>query len=381
MEIRFCSKMNDSTETKLTTRKHHVNSAKGSKRKTRNRSPKIIDLNVECLVKIFDYLDLQSLFNVAVASEWLRSAAGEVHQRKFGMKKVHINADKSNALENWLNCVRIQGLQTSLQYLRCFGPSILSLTIDYTASWSSQRHDHVHHYINKYCAKSLVGIVFWHMPPIAITQFADPFAKVLNAVVWNGDLGGQLPSFVEWFPNLKSLYIDDVRVNDGFSRASFQQLQHLCISLNDENGFKTTQMTCLLRFNRQLRHLQILSGDQQLQMTTLLKMTECNPFISELSVMTNAHYSNGNAAMPMNPAHVQRFATEHPLLVRVNLRHLQFSTDDVLLMIRQIKTLRTFNFQMEQFLTFMHLQLKLNNKWTAQSFGWCPTYVQLQRNR
>lgn len=49
---------------------------------------KITDLNDDCLVKCFKYLDLISLFKVSVASKWLRPAANDVYNRKFGSNKV-----------------------------------------------------------------------------------------------------------------------------------------------------------------------------------------------------------------------------------------------------------------------------------------------------
>lgn len=53
---------------------------------------KIIDLKNDCLAKIFGYLNLQSLFNVARANEWLRPAAASVYDRKYGDIKISINS-------------------------------------------------------------------------------------------------------------------------------------------------------------------------------------------------------------------------------------------------------------------------------------------------
>lgn len=89
---------------------------------------KIIDLNDDCLVKIFGRLDIQSLFSVAVANEWLRPAAGEVYKRKFGAKKVRISECDDYQLRACANApmlnpetIAVCGLMTSLQFLRCFG--------------------------------------------------------------------------------------------------------------------------------------------------------------------------------------------------------------------------------------------------------------------
>lgn len=89
---------------------------------------KIIGLNDDCLVKVFDYLSLLELFNVAIANEWLRPAAAAVYKRRFGGYPVTINKCcdvrgfipptspyKSN------DRIDIFGLKMCLRYLRCFG--------------------------------------------------------------------------------------------------------------------------------------------------------------------------------------------------------------------------------------------------------------------
>lgn len=359
-------------------RKRHHNIDGKSKRKDHHHPEKIIDINDACLVKIFEYLDNQSLFNVAIAHDRLRPLAHEVYQQKFSYKKVHLTVNNSNGtLKNWLNCVRVQGFRACLQYLRCFGSSIASLTIDYSASDSqSTRYEHIHRYINKYCVNNLFGIVFWHMPSISIDNFVQPFVNVVRVIVWQCDLGDQLPSFVEWFPNLQTLYIDDVRVTRGSCRASFQHLEHLCFSLNDQTGFNTTQALHLLRSNRQLRNIEVQCSAQIPPVSTLLNMIQRNPFITMLNVM-----SNGNSTVTISSAQVQQFVNEHPLLVQVNLRHFEFSSQDAFSMVRQLKSLRAVNFQVHHHLEFLQLQIRLNTKWTAQCFGWSPAHVRLQRNR
>lgn len=52
---------------------------------------KITDLDDDCLEKIFGYLNLRCLFNVAAANVWLRPAVGVVYKRKF-VSKIIITA-------------------------------------------------------------------------------------------------------------------------------------------------------------------------------------------------------------------------------------------------------------------------------------------------
>lgn len=52
---------------------------------------KITGLIDDCLEKIFEHLDIGSLFNAAVANEYLRPAASNVFKRKFGTERVWID--------------------------------------------------------------------------------------------------------------------------------------------------------------------------------------------------------------------------------------------------------------------------------------------------
>lgn len=92
---------------------------------------KIVDLNDDCLMAVFEVLDdLQSLFNVSIANEWLRPAARAVYRRKCGARKVKIsgcNNHRSNGraelfVPRRANRINVTGLKPALLYLRCFGP-------------------------------------------------------------------------------------------------------------------------------------------------------------------------------------------------------------------------------------------------------------------
>lgn len=148
---------------------------------------KIIDVNNDCLEKIFHKLDLQSLFNVSIANEWLRPAAGEIYNSKFGTKLVKIFPFTSRlALKEDGNEISLCGLKTCLQYLRCFGSSISELSIEYKYS-KTKRYDYVHQYIKKYCLEgekeSLKAISIDYS-----TSFgkSSSLKKVL-ADLWHGD--------------------------------------------------------------------------------------------------------------------------------------------------------------------------------------------------
>lgn len=117
-------------------------------------STKIIDVNDDCLEKLFELLDLQSLFNMALANEWLRPAANEVYKRKFGQKEVRLCVDSSQIVERLFEKetkIFVNGRKMCLQYLRCFGPSIGHFEIFHMFLCDQHHCQHIHQYIEKYC--------------------------------------------------------------------------------------------------------------------------------------------------------------------------------------------------------------------------------------
>lgn len=130
---------------------------------------KITDLNDDCLMQIFGHLDLKSLFNVAIANEWLRPAAAMVYKKRFGNNEVQMSNSSNYYNRNHSfragkeenTTIAVSGLKSCLLYLRCFGSSIIKLKVDYELPIFDKRYVHLHRYINTYCADSLSEMAFW----------------------------------------------------------------------------------------------------------------------------------------------------------------------------------------------------------------------------
>lgn len=352
-------------------------------------STKIIDLNDDCLIKIFGYLDLQNLFNVAVANEWLRSAAAVVYERKFGTKTVEIYqihgtrpktrssavrnyfADLSATPKEWKYSIDIRSSRLCFQYIRCFGPSISKITIDYNESMS-KLYEHLHHYVNQYCTESLIEIGFWSKPGRPIEQFVKPFGNVEKVSVMNGSIGDQLPQFVEWFPHLRHLELQNVRLNHRFIAVHFQQLEHLCIDDISNYGLASADAANLLHSNRQLKSLEIKAVPHNMPIETLLDIIQDgNRLISKL------HLTYQCEAIPVDSMVVQRFVNEHSALAKLHLPRHQFTPDDIITLTRQLKSLQMFGCHMENLSDFDLLVTQLDEQWHSK-FDF--NFVTLNRN-
>lgn len=317
---------------------------------------KIIDLNDDCLVKIFNYLDLQNLFNAAVANEWLRPATHDVYKRKFGTKPVHICNITNDFLPiEWLSTIVICDLKSCLQYIRCFGSSIKKLTISYNESKIKQ-YQYVNQYINEYCHASLNEIELHNKPKNSIENFSKPFINVRKITVWNCDIGEQFPLFVEWFPHLHHLELNFVRLRHGFDQAPFQHLTHFVIRASNENEYGIFAAANLLRLNKQVRSLKILDYNQAITMNALLNIIRNNKLINKLDVKFNV------PRIPISSTEVQRIVREHQSLIELHLPCYQFTCDNLIALTDHLKSLKSLKFKMQD--NFQHAQFisRLNRK-------------------
>lgn len=148
---------------------------------------KITDVIDDCLLKIFDYLDSASLFNVAVANERLRPTASMIYKRKFGAMEVKIKSNKSywaHSVPFKVNdVIHVIDLKMTLQFLRCLGPSIDHLSIFHHGFNEKQIH-HIYHYINEYCAENLVFNIYGNVEVKYLTQYFFIIQVQVNAIQW-----------------------------------------------------------------------------------------------------------------------------------------------------------------------------------------------------
>lgn len=193
---------------------------------------RIIDLNDHCLEKIFELLNFQSLFDVAISNEWLRPAASTVYKLRFDQYHVVVTGnafitDRRPIFES--DKIIIDQLKSILLFLRCFRSSITVLEIDSVFYLKKKQYEYINQYVNKYCAESLVSISFESVPKITKEHFVKPFINVENVKI-KGGLEHYLASFADWFPNMRHLTFVPVNMHgERFTDLHFQHVERLSI--------------------------------------------------------------------------------------------------------------------------------------------------------
>lgn len=342
------------------------------------QTTKIIDLNDDCLAKIFNDLDLVNLFNVALANEWLRPAAADVYKRKFGSKTVRLRIFPSR-IHGLYECdfIEISDLKLCLQFLRCFGSSICDLTLRYR--WTGVWSRYIHEYVNKYCANSLVNITFEDKSYGPISHFDKPFVAV-QSVTFCGtsQLGNQLSSFAGWFPNVCVLKLCNVWLDMDIEMPSFQHLTHLEINIkNDERrsyGFTANGATRLLYVNRQLHSLAVSVPARGISMVTMLNAIKTNRSIRNLTV------SMGREQWLLD-AQAERLTNEHPTLIQLDLTAYKVAVATAMLLMRRLSSLTMLCFQIDKATEYDRLVRQLGDQWQSLYRNErCSHIVTLNRN-
>lgn len=332
-------------------------------------APKIIkDLNNECLAEIFQCLEKQSLFNMAMANVQLRPIAAYVHNRKFGKRKVIFCIHPMPKNENGLslsplsergNAIAVNGLKTCLLYLRYFGESIVNLKINYFGMFTKS-FGHIYQYVNKY-AENLVRIEFDWMSATAIEQFSKPFNNVQCVCLRNdcSILGSQFVSFPERFPNVRQLNLDQSMLHQEFIDVSFPHLEHLqfnLVSIDSKSlGLSEESAERLLRSNRQLQSLNInidaeFTKFDEITLGKILNMIADNSNISKLILQTNvirvpSYRPSQTRALLSNSMQLQRLANEHSGLVELTMEQFEFTANGAVALVHQLNSLRRFSFK------------------------------------
>lgn len=93
----------------------------------------ITDLDDDCLRKISERLDFQSLINISRANKHLGTAARDVYKIRFGIRRVCLLTDLDEMGSGGFNAVdnnvHVFGLKFHLEFLRCFGSAISNIFI------------------------------------------------------------------------------------------------------------------------------------------------------------------------------------------------------------------------------------------------------------
>lgn len=276
------------------------NKMKSITMKKKEKAKTITNICYEMVDRIFDFLDLESLLNVAQTCKRLQIAAAAKFGDEYGKNPVYLHPSvfwKPSGIYMEHPLIQVAGLKFCLPFLRCFGSRISVSEINYRYA-TDTRSDHFDHYVNRYCADTLTSISFrsfWNKQTIPFDAFSKPFKNITKVELRSIDLGNKFPKFVNLFPNLRRLDMTDIEIDETAIAVSFPHLKHLSLYIYDKNRknvFTNENVVNFLHVNRQLQTLNIHSRNR-MTLDELSNAISENQSILKLNLFGNIADLNG----------------------------------------------------------------------------------------
>lgn len=228
---------------------------------------KLTSLDNDCLEKIFKYLTLKDLLNVADSNKRLKQVADTVFTLNHGKKQLNLIDFNSILGSNLIISsaeIYVGDLKTSLQMLRCFGHSISRVLINRNGNTndSNARYSTIREtlliYVNVFCTKSLTDIEIIGDDKLRINQLENSFTNIERVQIWNCELTKET-QLNHLFPNVRCMYLYGIRITDWNSiECHFPVLDDLKVYGIWMNGieydiFNSKYCATILKLNPQLK--------------------------------------------------------------------------------------------------------------------------------
>lgn len=339
----------------------------------------ITNIYYDCLEHIFNYLDLQSLMNVAGTCKGLKIAAAEKFNHDHGEKTIVLipKPTQKSRIFNESHGIEVIGLKMCRSFLWSFGEKISHLVLHEKPGLLNLEQD-----INEYCANTLKSYqCFFRKNQQSFSLENNPklFQHVEKVGITGCAFHGHFTCLNALFPNLRHLDLKSIDIDKDCTAAiSIPHLERLEIVILPRKSFGLKEATDLIKANRQLRELLIdsfeYSGNavflehQEIKLAELLNMISGNTSISKLSVrleLTN-----------VSTDELKRFAAEHPLMEELALWRCPMTANDVIVFIRELNSLKEIRFNLVDGAQYDGLEKELDKEWKIErNCGWFSTSI------
>lgn len=383
---------------------------------------KITDLNNDCLWNIFEYLDFSDLLNVASSNQRLNDVANIVYERKHRSKYLYfrnlcLSQDRIIQIEKY--SIKIGDLQTSLQFIRCFGYLISSIEFTFLKQKNASKFDQrAIHDINEYCSDSLRFITIVNCPN-GLEHLKRPFSKVARLTLIEPHITVR-NSLNRLFPKIEVMELESHFDGDELSSSeccvenmalilrSCQQVLELKIktnqpfmdSINFRNAIGSFKNLKRLTFYVETLSTNSIENVVHLENVEVLTIynTEynfCNtidimeiPFsFGQLKTLIIRYYHNLNAGffnfidkhskiqnliidvLNLSDMDLSKIATSLPSLCSILFEKSTFSAERAIHFMSRFQHLNSFSFRLNDSTAYDVFRALLSNEWQCETVG------------
>lgn len=177
-------------------------------------------MNPDCQLLILDELDFQSLMMIAQTSDYYKSLALGVFNRKYGHKTIRIMGSfmygTMDTVTESNDQITIKDYDMALMMFNTFGSVIQKLEMALRFVELNQRQV-IHEHVSKYCSDSLHSISLRDLVEDELEEFSIPFKNVKNLSVSRNFIASDGKFKVTHvFPNIRRLELNQIQEFDGF---------------------------------------------------------------------------------------------------------------------------------------------------------------------
>lgn len=153
---------------------------------------RIIDLKIKSLHKIFNYIDMKDLLNVADSNSHLKRAAECVFVEKYDNEKLWLYQVRERSKNKLCEKSSKPSSPTkiTLQMLRLFGHLISNLEIsedmpfDKLSELQRRTYRHIFRYVDTYCSSYLTELTLVMVPSDALEELKKSFIRLKTITVF-----------------------------------------------------------------------------------------------------------------------------------------------------------------------------------------------------
>lgn len=232
-------------------------------RTTNHKPTNLLDINTDCIEKIFGFLtNIQDLLNMAEIDSKFHYPANIIYKKYHGNKYVEIMWFGDEMLffigEDYI------GINTFEKFLNIFGDSIPALELEYFYNVNKKnryKYTNTFNSITKHTLKSLKTINLREFPRGWLEKFSKTLPKIEKITLKNCHLGGKMSTLGKIFPNVREIYCFNC-TKFNIITARFKNLTVL--KINTHTTGDKTMIKLLIKFNKNIKHFQIIHPDQDL---------------------------------------------------------------------------------------------------------------------
>lgn len=241
--------------------------------------PTLIDLKGGCLKKIWKYLSVQDLVNIAEASgitdqtikKWERNTTDYARKRFQFARSIQKMFRKKYGTGVQIDCVDSKHtVEWNIKLLQHFGGIIVNLYVIYDND-DDRMAMLVDDAILSFCRESLCFLHLVNVDEDTMSTIWQPFPKVHNLILINGYLSTNLSQFNKWFPMMKLLKMNGMQfdksecIEQHFSHLDVLNLSNETFVANECNEYNSritdSNLKIAIQLNPQLTALKLADDE------------------------------------------------------------------------------------------------------------------------